>query len=71
MIRDRWVKDVKRENIITDCRYGFRVGRSCVTNLLSFYSRMIHAVDQREGWNDYIYLDSLKVFEKVSWQRFL
>ncbi len=35
---------------------------SCVTNLLSFYSRVTDIKQEREGWADRIYLDLKKSF---------
>ncbi len=42
-------------NIITEKQYGFRQRRSCVTNLLSFYSRVTNIVQERDVWVDCIY----------------
>ena len=55
----------------TDRQYGFRRGRSCVTNLVSFYLRVVNVVQERDGWMECIYLDLKKVFDKVPHKRFL
>ena len=46
-------------------------GRSCVTNLLSFYSRVMDITQERDGWEDCIYLDFKKAFDKVLHKRLL
>ena len=38
-------------------QFGFRTGRSCVTNLLSFYSSVIDITQERNGLIDNIYLE--------------
>ncbi len=45
-------------------------GKSCLTNLLSFYSKVFEAVDQNENY-DVVYLDFSKAFDKVPHQRLL
>ena len=52
IIKERWMKYLVKENILTAKQFGFREGRSCVTNLMSFYSRVIDVVQEREGWAD-------------------
>ena len=42
VIKKQWTDYLEREGIITDRQFGFRTGRSCVTNLFSFYSRVIY-----------------------------
>ena len=44
---------------------GFVKGRSCLTDLISFYEQMIHLVDEGEAVN-IIYLDFSKAFDSVS-----
>jgi len=43
---------------------GFMKGRSCLTNLISFYDQMTHLVDEEKAV-DVVYLDFSKVFETV------
>ena len=38
VIKKQWSDYLEREGIITNKQFGFRTGRSCVTNLVSFYS---------------------------------
>ncbi len=40
-------------------------------NLLSFYLRVIYAVQERDGWVDGVYLDSKKAFDKVLHRKLL
>ncbi len=47
----------------------FRKGKSCVSDLLCFYSRVIDIVQEREGWVDSVYLGLRKVFDKVPLNR--
>ncbi len=56
---------------LTDKQFGFRSGRSCVMNLVSFYSRAADIIQEREGWADCVYLDLKKPFDKVPHQRLL
>ncbi|MPC44196.1 hypothetical protein E2C01_037861 [Portunus trituberculatus] len=37
VIKEKWVKYLEEEQVILKRQYGFRTGRSCVLNLLSFY----------------------------------
>ena len=53
-----WVKVInkqltdylERRGIIANEQFGFRTGRWCVTNLLSFYSRVINIIQERDEW---------------------
>ena len=65
MIKEQWVKCREENKIVTNNQYDFRKGRSCVTNLLSFYTRVIYVDDNRDGWVDAVYLDIKKAFDKV------
>ena len=71
IIKQQWVKYLEEDKIVTNNQYGFRKGRSCVTNLLSFYTRVIDVVDNRDGWVDAVYLDIKKAFDKVPHKRLL
>ena len=55
IIKSRWTQHLEQENIITESQFGFRKERSCITNLLSFYSRVIDALQERDGWVDTVY----------------
>ncbi|KAJ7420827.1 RNA-directed DNA polymerase from mobile element jockey-like protein [Willisornis vidua] len=46
-------------------QHGFRKGRSCLTNLISFYDQVTHLVDEGKAL-DVVYLELSKVFDTVS-----
>ena len=71
VIKKRWSENPERRERIAKGQFGFRKGRSCVTNLLCFYSRVIDVVQEREGWADGIYLDLRKAFDKVPHKRLI
>ena len=71
VIKERWVKYLEEREVITDCQFGFRKGRSCVTNLLSFYTRVRDVLHERDGWVDAVYLDIKKAFDRVPHMRLL
>lgn len=71
VIKDKWVKYLEDNQVISEKQFGFRKGRSCVTNLISFYSRVIDGLDGRDGWVDTVYLDIKKAFDKVPHNRLL
>ena len=71
VIKKQWTEYLEREGILTDRQFGFRTGRSCVTNLLSFYSRVMDITQKRDGWVDCIYSNFKKAFDKVPHKRLL
>ena len=71
VIKKRWNDYLERKKILTNGQFGFQKGRSCVTNLLCFYSRVIDVVQERVGWVDGIYLDLKKAFDKVPHKRLI
>lgn len=56
--------------LITDSQHGFTKGKSCVTNLLSFYRTVYEAADDDDNY-DVIYLDFSKAFDRVPHERLL
>ncbi|NXG02146.1 PO22 protein, partial [Sakesphorus luctuosus] len=46
-------------------QHGFRKGRSCLTNLISFHDQVTHLVDEEKAV-DVVYLDLSKAFDTVS-----
>ena len=65
IVKNRWVQYLKQENIIEESQFGFRKERSCLTNLLCFYSRVIDGLQERDGWVDTVCLDIRKAFDRV------
>ena len=71
VVKDAWMKDLEDRNVLTERQFGFRSGRSCTSNLLAFYSRVIDEVQERDGWVDGVYLDLKKAFDTVPHKRLL
>ena len=71
LIREEWRTMLEEQKMLTDKQFGFRQGRSCVSNLLCFYDRVTDAIQQRDGWVDGIYLDFAKAFDKVPHKRLI
>ncbi len=71
VIKERWVAHLEKENVFHEGQFGFRKGKSCVSDLLCFYSRVIDVVQEREGWADCVYLDLKKAFDKVPHNRLM
>ena len=63
-------KHLDKYNLIKDSQHGFMKGRSCLTNLLSFYRSVYEAADNGDSY-DIVYLDFSKAFDKVPHQRLL
>ena len=61
---------LERHNLINESQHGFTKGKSCLTNLLSFYSKVFEAADNGDSY-DILYLDFSKAFDKVPHQRLL
>ena len=62
---------LEKQNMLTGKQFGFRQGRSCVSNLLCFYDRVTDTIQERDGWVDSIYLDFSKAFDKVPHKRLI
>ncbi|GAB0184704.1 mitochondrial enolase superfamily member 1 [Grus japonensis] len=58
-------KRVQDNQGIRPRQHGFMKGRSCLTNLISFYDLVTHLLDEGKAV-DVIYLDFSKVFDTVS-----
>ena len=62
------VKHLEGNNLIHDSQHGFRTGRSCLTNLLTFLDRVTGCIDTGDSV-DVVFLDFAKAFDKVSHSR--
>ena len=56
--------------LISDSQHGFRRGRSCLTNLLTFLDKVTSYVDTGNDV-DVVFLDFAKAFDKVPYMRLL
>ncbi|KAK4806849.1 hypothetical protein QYF61_012570 [Mycteria americana] len=56
---------VQDTQVIRPSQHGFMKGRSCLTNLISFYDKVTHLVDEGKTV-DVVYLDFSKAFDTVS-----
>ena len=61
---------LERHKLIRESQHGFMKGKSCLTNLLSFYSKVYESADNGDSY-DILYLDFSKAFDKVPHQRLL
>ena len=71
IIREEWVDMLEKQSMLTGKQFGFRQGRSCVSNLLCFYDKVTDSIQERDGWVDSIYLDFSKAFDKVPHKRLI
>ena len=44
MIKKQWIEFLEDNKLVSDRQFGFRKVRSCITNLLSFYSRVVDII---------------------------
>jgi hypothetical protein len=64
IIRKLLQDHLEEHGLFSDSQHGFRSGRSCLTQLLDHYDRVICALES--GANcDVVYLDYAKAFDKV------
>jgi ribonuclease P/MRP protein subunit RPP40 len=64
ILRKRLQDHLEVNGLFTTSQHGFRSGRSCLTQLLDHYDRVIRALET--GANcDVVYLDYAKAFDKV------
>ncbi len=70
IIRDKVVAILEANKLITENQHGFRSNRSCMTNLLDFFSDIYANWDVRVPY-DVIYLDFQKAFDTVPHKRLI
>ncbi|KAK4830696.1 LOW QUALITY PROTEIN: hypothetical protein QYF61_012865 [Mycteria americana] len=58
-------RHVQDNQVIRASQHGFMKGRSCLTNLISFYDKVICLVDEGKAV-DVVYLDFSKAFDTIS-----
>ena len=68
IIGDQLMKFLESRNLLCSTQHGFRQGRSCLTNLLSFLEYVTECVDRHSSY-DVIFLDMAKAFDKVPHER--
>jgi hypothetical protein len=64
ILRQRLVTFLEGNKILNQSQHGFRKGRSCLTQLLSHYDRILQNLNNNCE-TDVIYLDYAKAFDKV------
>ena len=64
IIRDTVTNFLDEHNLIRNTQHGFSKGKSCQTNLLTFFDKVTGEVD-RSREVDVVYLDFAKAFDKV------
>jgi len=64
IVRDALVQYLESHKLIMESQHGFRNGRSCLTNILTFLDEVVECVDSGEEM-DVIYMDFAKAFDKV------
>ena len=63
-MRKHVVSHLEKNNLYNNTQHGFRAGRSCLSQLLSHYDKILSLLDS--GANvDVIYLDFAKAFDKL------
>jgi len=65
LILEAIIKQVEEKKVIRSSQHGFTKGKSCLTNLITFYGGMTGWVDEGRAM-DVVYLDFSKAFHTVS-----
>ncbi|KAK8741933.1 hypothetical protein OTU49_002018 [Cherax quadricarinatus] len=61
---------LEKHKLINESQHGFTKGRSCLTNLLTFFTKVFEEVDHGNEY-DIVYMDFSKAFDRVPHQRLL
>ena len=70
IMREALVSHLEKLHLLYESQHGFRRGRSCLTNLLTFLEKVTKAID--DGLSvDVVYLDLAKAFDKVPHERLI
>ena len=67
IVRNAMVKYMDENNLFNDSQHGFRQGRSCLSQLLTQFERILSRLEAKQNV-DVIYLDFSKAFDKVDHQ---
>nr|VZI45770.1 unnamed protein product [Spirometra erinaceieuropaei] len=70
IIKRELMRFLEQHNLLSDAQHGFRIGRSCVTNLLNCLERWTRSVDEGSALH-VVYIDFKKAFDSVPHQRLL
>ena len=63
-------KHLDEHKLIRHSQHGFSKGKSCLTNLLSFYRKVFETINKGNEF-DIVYLDFSKAFDRVPHRRLL
>ena len=70
ILREHIVNHLDEKNLLYDSQHGFRKGRSCLSNLLTFLDDVTNLLDNGDCV-DVAYLDFAKAFDKIPHQRLI
>lgn len=70
LVREKLIKHLNKNSLISDSQHGFVGGRSCASNLLATLDSWTEALEDG-GCVDAIYLDFAKAFDTVPHERLL
>ena len=64
VLRKKMIKHIEDNQLLSDNQHAFRVGRSCLTQLLHHIDEVLQSLENRMNV-DVVYLDFAKAFDKV------